>query len=390
MTAPLVSIIIPALDQLKYTRACIEAILRNTPPIYEIIVIDNGSQDETPHYLEQTARSLPTLRYVRNQENIGYSPANNQGAQMARGEYLLLLNNDTEPEAKWLDILLGTARKHNVGITAPKLLYPESRTTQHVGYVYNPENRIYYPIYQNLSELDPRVCRERQMQAVLGACMLIPRNIYLQVGGLELYALEDIDLCLKIGQAGYRVMASLKSVVLHHTSITLFNTDSSRLVHTKLEGFYARWPVNLRKGDDVEFLRQDGYRFELLEPQASRLEFHDEQGQAFELLDKARSITDLGQRVKTLEAALAIFPTCRETVTELTGSLLDFHQLAQAADLIERYLTLCPDDYEFFTLTLPALRAANKNEFMAQYARDIAVAADSSSEHKKFALELLR
>ena len=390
MTEPLVSIVIPALDQLRYTRACIEAIVRNTPPVYEIIVIDNASQDDTPQYLEQTARSLPTLRYVRTQENVGYSLANNQAAQMARGDYLLLLNNDTEPEARWLDIMLGTARKHNVGITAPKLLYPENRTTQHVGYVYNTENRIYYPIYQGLDEHDERVCRERQMQAVLGACMLIPRKIYNQVGGLELYALEDIDLCLKVGAAGYRVMASLKSVVLHHTSITLFNTESSRLVHTKIEGFTARWPLDRRKADDVEFLRQDGYRFDVLEPQASRLSFEDERTLAFERLDEARKVVDLNQRLPLFQAALAVYPTCREINIELTSTLLDLNLIDEAAALIENYLRLCPDDYDFFTLVIPALKAAARDNFILQFANDLLVAADATSEQKNFAQQLMR
>ena len=390
MTSPLVSIIIPALDQLKYTRGCIDAIVKNTPPLYEIIVIDNDSQDETPQYLEQTARTLPTLRYVRNQKNVGYSAANNQGAQMARGEYLVLLNNDTEPESNWLEILLGTSRKHSVGITAPKLLYPDSRSTQHVGYVYNTKSLIYYPIYQNLAEHDPRVCRERQLQAVLGACMLIPRNLYNEVGGLEPYALEDIDLCLKVGERGYRVMLSPKSVVLHHTSVTLFNTDPTRLVHTRLEGFYARWPTNVRKGDDAEFLRQDGYQFELLEPQASLLKFNDEQPKAYDLLDKARNIPDLRERVETLNNALEIYPTCRETVTELASALLDQRLLEKAAAVIENYLSLCPDDYEFFTLIAPALKAAERNGFIREYAGDVIVAADSTNEQKLFAEKLLR
>lgn len=390
MSTPLVSIIIPALDQLKYTRGCIDAILKNTPAIFEIIVIDNGSQDDTPIYLESMAKQLSTLRYIRNEVNLGYSPANNQGAEIARGEYLVLLNNDTEPQPNWLEILLGTAKKHNVGITAPKLLYPDTRTTQHVGYVYNLENRIYYPVYQNLAENDFRVCRERELQAVLGACMLIPRKIYLDVGGLENYALEDIDLCLKVRERGYRVMVSLKSVVLHHTSVTLFNTASERLIHTKLEGFHARWPLDKRKGDDDIILRQDGYLFESLDPKASTLRFQDEHDKAYTLLDQARAQTEPKKLISTLEAALAIYPGCRETIIELTGALLDENLYERAADAIEAYLNICSDDYSFFKLVAPALKAANRLDFMRMYCADTLVAADSTNPEKIFAQELLQ
>ena len=108
--APKVSILIPVLNQLAFTQKCLEAVKRNTPANgYEVIIWDNGSTDDTPAFFQQRQTAeAETIRYFRSEENLGFVGGNNAAAQRARGEFLVLLNNDTEPQPGWLEALLQT------------------------------------------------------------------------------------------------------------------------------------------------------------------------------------------------------------------------------------------------------------------------------------------
>jgi GT2 family glycosyltransferase len=135
MATPQVSILIPVFNQLALTRNCLKAIQDNSPhDSIEVIVIDNGSTDGTSEFLARWRGPFP-LQVICNHENRGFARANNQGAQIARGDYLVLLNNDTVPQPNWLPPLLEIFRDHDdVGAVGSKLLFPDG-TIQHAGVI---------------------------------------------------------------------------------------------------------------------------------------------------------------------------------------------------------------------------------------------------------------
>ena len=109
--APAVSIVIPVLDRLEFTKQCLDRIQRNTGdvPSYEVIIVDNGSSDGTEAWCTEACRAWTRLRYHRNPTNLGFARANNLGAAVARGTHLLFLNNDTLPQPGWLSGMLRVA-----------------------------------------------------------------------------------------------------------------------------------------------------------------------------------------------------------------------------------------------------------------------------------------
>jgi GT2 family glycosyltransferase len=126
------SIVIPVFNKAAFTKRCLDALRASLGGAGEgeIIVVDNASSDETPALLAR----YPWIRSIRNERNLGYAGANNQAARVARGEFLVLLNNDTEALPGWLAAMLRTAREQGVGAVGAKLIFPD-RTAQHAGVV---------------------------------------------------------------------------------------------------------------------------------------------------------------------------------------------------------------------------------------------------------------
>lgn len=221
-----VSIIIPVFNKIEYTVKCLQALEANTPKElqYEVIIIDNASTDATPDVLAELEGDVTV---VRNEKNLGFARACNQGAKIARGDYLVFLNNDTEPQPGWLEALLSRAQDERVGVVGAKLLYPDG-TVQHagVGIADDPimgVNLAPYHIYRYLpGDLDA-TNKPRDLQAVTGACMLIPMPLFQVIAGFnEVYynGYEDVDLCFRVRSLGYRVVYEPKSVLIHHESIS--------------------------------------------------------------------------------------------------------------------------------------------------------------------------
>lgn len=217
------SIIIPVFNKADLTKRCLEVLQSTIADAGEgeVIVIDNASSDHTQRVLAQ----FPWIRLVTNDVNLGFAGANNQGARMARGEFLVLLNNDTEPWAGWLSSMLRTAREGHVGAVGARLLFPDKRV-QHAGVVVtgNPFGRQEaQPFHHNylIPFDDPDVCRTQDMQIVTGACLLTPRALYEKLGGLDeafWNGYEDVDYCLKVRREGLRVVYDAQAVLYHFES----------------------------------------------------------------------------------------------------------------------------------------------------------------------------
>lgn len=256
--APHLSIIIPVFNQWTFTQACLETIRRNTEPHipYEVIVVDNASTDETTSGLAQFQAAWPALQVERLPTNTGFSPACNRGAELARGEFLVFLNNDTEPQVGWLTPLLRELEKPGIGIVAPKLLYPSSGTINHAGYVFGYNK--FYGIYHELPGDHLPANEARTYQALLGACVVLRRDVFRAVGGFSLEGLEDIDLCLKIGARGMVARYIPSSVVHHHGSVTLRLSPPGSYPVTDVCGFAQRWGPHTITWDDYWWYLGDG------------------------------------------------------------------------------------------------------------------------------------
>ena len=256
MYSPKVSIVIPVFNQWSYTEKCLKALRANTTDVpIEVIVVNNASTDETSRKLTLLASEWRELRLITLSTNTGFSPACNVGAEASRAPFLLFLNNDTEVHAGWLPPLLAELKDPHVGIVAPKLVNPGGHTINHVGYVFGAG--AFYGIYYNHPAHHPSVNTKRDYQALLGACIIISRDLFFDVGRFSVEGLEDIDLCLKVRRRGLACRYLPESVVTHIGSVTLANSAPGTFPVTDAKNFGRRWTT-----EDVQW---DDYRWFILD-----------------------------------------------------------------------------------------------------------------------------
>jgi GT2 family glycosyltransferase len=238
------TIIIPVFNKAELTRNC----LAKLPPSLagagegEVIVIDNASTDHTPEMLAE----FPWIRMIRNERNLGFSGANNQGAREARGRFLVLLNNDTEPITQWLAPMLRLAADPSVGVVGARLLYP-NRTLQHAGVLVRSSlagasSFIPYHYLHEKRADEPEASRRRDFQIVTGACLVTPRELYLELGGLDegyWNGYEDVDYCLSVRERGLRVVYEPDATLFHFESQS--GAQRFRAVHANTQRLAERW-----------------------------------------------------------------------------------------------------------------------------------------------------
>ena len=258
---PLVSILVPTRDQLPMLQRCVESIIEKTKyPAYEILVIDNDSQsEEARSYLAameaKEAELEGRLRVLRQPGPFNFSAMNNAAARAARGEFLLLLNNDTAAlHDDWLDEMMSHALRPEVGIVGAKLLYPDGRI-QHAGVILGMKGPAEHPFITRPPEdrgYFGRLQLAQNYSAVTGACLLIRKSLYEEVGGLDEQAFavsyNDIDLCLKVGATGKRIVWTPYAILMHEGSASQKGQVEARPDEAKLKRFaaekdamYARW-----------------------------------------------------------------------------------------------------------------------------------------------------
>ncbi len=234
-----VSIVIPLYNKAELTEQCLLAVAQNTgtDPDYEVLAVDNGSTDWTTYLLHAFEGDI---RVVRNDQNLGFARACNQGIEAAGGEYVVLLNNDTVPQPGWLAALVRLADSDpGIGVVGARLLYPGTGKVQHAGLEMiegMPEH-----VYRGVAGDDPRVLVQRDLDMVTGACMLVRRALFTELGGLDtnyVNGVEDVDFCLRARQAGYRVVYCPDCVVEHHEGASEGRFDR---VRENLRRFQQQW-----------------------------------------------------------------------------------------------------------------------------------------------------
>lgn len=249
---PLVSIIIPSKDHPEVLKQCIDSIREFTNySNYEIIVVDNGSSPENKTVIEQILRSTGS-RYVFEPEEFNFSHMCNLGAQNARGEYLLFLNDDIEVfQPQWMERMLGHAQQKHTGAVGAKLYYPESTILQHTG-VSNTGNG---PVHSFMM-LDDKVPYyfgwnwvDNNCIAVTGACLMVSAEKFGEVGGFDEslpVAYNDVKLCFALHDRGYYNVVRNDVVAYHHESLSrgLDQEDDHKLIRLskELTGLYSAFP----------------------------------------------------------------------------------------------------------------------------------------------------
>lgn len=231
-SSPKVSIIIPTKDKVEFLRPCVEAALhKNSYPDFEIIVINNQSEEQdTLEYFEQLSQ-LPQnkVRVIDYPHPFNYAAISNLASENAQGEYLLFLNNDTEAlHAEWLVRMMSFAQRPEVGVVGARLVLPETGLIQHAGVILGMDTIADHPYLGVLDIKESgymgRAQLDQNFSAVTGACLLVRKTLYQQVGGMDednfAISYNDIDLCLKIRDAGFLVTWTPYSVLVHHGSVT--------------------------------------------------------------------------------------------------------------------------------------------------------------------------
>jgi len=226
-TQPDVSIVMPVFNKLDLTKVCVESILAiDTACSKEIIVVDNGSSDGTAQWLNEQ-EAVGNLRRVDNPENLGFAQGCNLGAAQARGRHHLFLNNDMEVIDGWLDPMVTCLDQDpTVGIAGACLLYADN-TLQHGGVAMVDFRAKTPPVLEGThlgyrKPVDfPGVRKNQIVRVVTGACLMIRPKLFTEIGGFdEAYwnGNEDVDLCLKAGELGWKVVYMGDSLLYHYES----------------------------------------------------------------------------------------------------------------------------------------------------------------------------
>lgn len=223
---PRVSIIIPSKDNYDILKQCLTSIRKETKyQNYEIIVVDNGSAEETHAKYTQMCKELECKYHYAPME-FNFSKMCNIGAHLADGQFLLFLNDDIRVEgAEWLERMLGHAQQPHTGAVGCKLIYPNTNLIQHVGvvsFMVGP-GHAFQRINDDLNCYWGRNKLEYNYSAVTGACLMIDRKKYDQVGGFSEQlpvAYNDIDLCFNLVEAGYYNVVRTDVRLYHYESVS--------------------------------------------------------------------------------------------------------------------------------------------------------------------------
>lgn len=212
---PIASVIIPVYNQAHHTLACLRSLAEHPPvrPV-EILVVDDGSSDETRGWMEQ----IDGLRYHRRTTNGGFIAACNDGAGQARGRLLVFLNNDTLPQPGWLDELVRTFDEYpDAGLVGAQLVYPDGRLQEAGGVVFADGSAWNYGRFD--APGDPRYASLRDADYCSGAALAVPAGLFHEISGFDTrYApayYEDTDLAFAVRARGHRVIYQPRSRVVH-------------------------------------------------------------------------------------------------------------------------------------------------------------------------------
>jgi GT2 family glycosyltransferase len=273
----LTSIIILTHNQLEHTMRCLQSVEQYTPELHEVIIVDNASTDATLDYLRQYQSAHPNVQVIFNKENKGFAGGNNQGLVLARGEYVLLLNNDTIVTDGWLTRMLAVFKNHpEVGLVGPMS-----------NYVSGPQliNNVPYKNMKQMHRFAKQLADKYRGQSadifrVVGFCLMIRRVVVDRVGGLDekfgTGNFEDDDFCIRAAIAGFKARI-VKDVFIHHVGGQTFhalNINYQQSLEKNWGIFKTKWnmPVDTPYGSyNISLTADDPVKYYIPLPFATML-----------------------------------------------------------------------------------------------------------------------
>ncbi len=265
-----VTIIIPVHNQCTHTFRCLESILKNTTVPFEVIVVDNASDESTVQMLD----AMEGIRVIRNKENQGFVTACNQGAEASEGQYCLFLNNDTEVTEGWLEAMLRPFDDKDVGIVGAKLVYPDGRLQEAGNIVWHDGTGCNYG---RGDEPDlPQYSYIREVDYCSGACLLVRKDLWKDLGGFDQRYVpayyEDTDLCFAARQRGYKVIYQPDARVIHWEGLsagTDIDKGYKKYQQTNLAKFREKWQevlskVHFKGSEHLYLARERGFEKRVL------------------------------------------------------------------------------------------------------------------------------
>lgn len=257
--SPKVSVLIPNKDHIQDLEKCLKSMERSTYKNYEIIIIENNSTEKaTFDYYEKIASEQ--IKIIKWEGSFNYSAINNYGVRYASGEYFLLLNNDVEAiGVDWIQEMLATCQRREVGVVGAKLYYPND-TVQHAGVILGiggVAGHAFIGLPREYSGYMHKASLQQNLSAVTAACMMVKRSVYEAVGGFteELaVAFGDVDFCLKVRELGYLVAYDPYVELYHYESKTRGPEDTKEKLcrfQDEIDYMKSRWPGILEEGDPM-------------------------------------------------------------------------------------------------------------------------------------------
>lgn len=259
--SPKISIIIANKDHVGDLKRCITSVIeKSTYENYEIIVVENNSTEADTFAYYEELKENERIKIVTFEGSFNYSAVNNLGAANASGEYLLLLNNDTQViTVNWIEEMLMYAQRDDVGAVGAKLYYAD-KTIQHAGVVlalgaHRTAGHSHYGQHRDNLGYMGRLCYAQNVSAVTGACLLVKKSLFDIAGGLDesfAVSLNDVDFCLKLRQRGYLNVFTPFAELYHYESVSRGLDDrgeKAERYNEESERFRKKWKEVLEAGD---------------------------------------------------------------------------------------------------------------------------------------------
>lgn len=261
LSNPKISVIIPNYNHCEDLKRCVTSILeKSTYDSYEIIIVENNSTEPEIFRYYESLKDNPFITIVTYKGAFNYSKINNYGVSFATGEYLLLLNNDTEVITRnWIEELLMYAQRSDIGAVGAKLYYKDM-SIQHAGIVLNlgahrTAGHTHYKVNMENVGYMGKLCYAQDVTAVTGACLMVRKSLYMEVGGLDEtfeIALNDVDFCLKLRGLGYLNLWNPYCELYHYESKSRGlddKADKARRYDEESTHFRTKWKSVLEQGD---------------------------------------------------------------------------------------------------------------------------------------------
>lgn len=350
---PDVSIVIPAHNKVEVTYlALCSLLIAPNEASFEVIVVDDASSDETAE-LETIVSGITVIHNAQPQRFIR---ACNAGAEQARGDYIVLLNNDVEVTSGWLDELMATFQRFdNVGLAGSKLLYPDGKLQDAGGIIWGSGNPWNYGNRQNAN--DPRFCYARQADYLSGAALMVPAKIWKDVRGLSNYLepmyFEDTDFAFKVREAGYTTWFVPSSVIYHYEGMTSGTDVSSgfkRYQEVNRPKFKRRWANDYarfgREGQNPDLEKDRGIigRVLFVDYTTPR---PDQDAGSYAALQEIRLVQSLGYKVTFMPTNMAHLGAYTEELQKLGVEMI----YAPFYMSIQEYLARHAAEFDAFYIT---------------------------------------